>query len=106
MLQLMDLDGAVALLGAVVRLWLKDARDEPEELAALAGWLGLTPHELTRRIGGRPVLTAPDPARWHVCPGCGQALPEHNQSEHGAGRRRLYCDDNCRRRAANARQKR
>lgn len=106
MLQSVDFDGALALLGAVVRLWLKDARDEPEELAALAGWLGLTPHELARRIDGRPALTAPDPARWRTCPGCGQTLPEHNASEHGAGRRRLYCDERCRRRAANARQKR
>ncbi len=106
MLQTVDFDGALALLGAVVRLWLKDARDEPEELAALAGWLGLKPHELARRIDGRPALTAPNQARWRTCPGCGQALPEHNTSEHGAGRRRQYCDDRCRRRAAKLRQTR
>jgi len=64
------------------------------------------PLELARRMDGRPALTAPDQARWRTCPGCGQALPEHNTSEHGAGRRRLYCSERCRRRAANVRQMR
>lgn len=99
MLQPLDFDGALALLGAVVRQWLKDCRTA-EDLAELAGFLGLQSSELARRLDGRPALTVPDGARWRSCPACGQVLPDHNQSESGMGRRRLWCSERCRRKAA------
>lgn len=104
MLQDLDQDGALALLAAIARQWLKDARENPAELRDVATWLGLTPRELARRLDGRPALRPADPARWRTCPACGQTLPDHNASETGQGRRRLYCDDTCRRRAARARR--
>ena len=94
-----DEDGCLRLLAAVVKLWLRDARRDPHERAAVAAWLEVTPIELQRRIEGdnRPARAS---AFYRVCPGCGRALPEHNASERGTGRLRLYCDDRCRRRAA------
>ena len=104
MLRDLDQDGALALLAAIARQWLKDARENPAELGNVADWLGLTPRELARRFEGRPALQAVNPARWRTCPACGQTLPDHNESETGTGRRRLYCNDTCRRRAARMRR--
>ena len=105
MLHPLDFDGALALLGAVVRQWLKDCQG-PEDLAELAGFLGLQSSELARRLDGRPALTVPDGGRWRSCSFCGQPLPDHNYSDGGAGRRRLWCSDRCRHRAANTKRTR
>ena len=88
-------EGCLLLLAAVARRWLQDAKT-PEELASLAAWLNMTPAQLERRQAGR---WAADPHA-RRCPGCGRALPFHNASQSGAGRRRLFCGDTCRARAA------
>lgn len=99
-----DYEGCLRLLAAHAKLWLRDARKDTEELAAVAAWLDMTPEELQRRIeGDNPPARAS--AFYRVCPGCGQALPEHNAGASGAGRLRLYCDDRCRRRADTMRRK-
>lgn len=100
---MLDSDGALALLAAIARQWLKDAKTNPAELGNVAAWLGLTPKELARRIDGRPALRPVNGARWRTCPACGQVLPDHNASERGSGRRRQFCNDTCRRRAARVR---
>lgn len=99
-----DEDGALRLLAAVVKLWLRDARQDSEEQAAIAAWLDVTPAELQRRIEGdnRPARASPF---YRLCPGCGRALPEHSSRECGTGRRRLYCDDKCRHRAARLKER-
>lgn len=96
MSQVIDLDAALALLGAVGAQWVKDCRKEPDELPELAAWLELELSELGRRLAGRPALAPVIGGSWRTCPACGQALPDHNASETGKGRRRLYCDDKCR----------
>lgn len=98
-----DEDGCLRLLAAVVKLWLRDALRDPHERAAVAAWLEVTPAELQRHMEGyNPPARAS--AFYRLCPGCGRALPELN---HGTrGRRRLYCDDRCRRRAAKLQKER
>ena len=91
-----DLEGALTLLGAVGAQWVKDCRRKPDELPELAGWLELELDEVRRRLAGRPALAPVIGGSWRTCPACGQALPHHNASETGKGRRRLYCDDKCR----------
>ena len=92
----MDFEGALDLLGAIGAQWAKDCRKEPDELPELAAWLELELSELGRRLAGRPALAPVIGGAWRTCPACGQALPHHNASETGKGRRRLYCDDKCR----------
>lgn len=100
---MLDSDGALALLAAIARQWLKDAKTNPAELGNVAAWLGLTPKELARRLDGRPALRPVTGARWRTCAACGQVLPDHNEGESGAGRRRQFCNDTCRKRAARVR---
>ncbi len=99
-----DYEGCLRLLSAIVRQWLKEAKGNSEELAAVADWLGMTLPELQKRIEGDN-QAARASAFYRVCPGCGRALPEHNAGASGAGRLRLYCDDRCRRRADTMRRK-
>lgn len=101
---MLDTDGALALLAAIARQWLSDAKSNPAELGNVAIWLGLTPKELARRIDGRPALRPANGARWRTCPACGAVLPDHNNGETGRGRPRLYCNETCRRRAARNRR--
>lgn len=101
---MLDTDSALALLAAILRQWLKDCRTNPAELGNVAGWLELTPKELARRLEGRPALRPADGVGWRACLGCGQALPEHNAGQSGRGRRRLYCNGTCRKRAADRRK--
>lgn len=54
---MIDLDGAVNLLCAVLRQWAKDAQRDPHELALLAHWLGMEPEALRR------LLSTPPPER-------------------------------------------
>lgn len=96
---MVDFDGAVALLGAVARQWLKDAKTNPDELASLAAWLGLRPDELQRRL--QRVTRGPAASWQRTCPACGAGLPEQNRGRRG--RDRLFCSDACRHRH-NARQ--
>lgn len=100
-----DYDGCLRLLAAHARLWLRDAGEDPDALAEIAAWLDMTPAELLGRLHWQPAPMR-ESAYYRVCPGCGRALPEHNAGASGAGRRRLYCDDRCRRRAAQLRKER
>lgn len=54
---MIDLEGAVILLGAIGRQWCEDAKRDPHELALLAGWLGIEPGALDR------LLREPTPER-------------------------------------------
>ena len=49
-----DFDGVLALLAAVVRQWADAARRNPDELHALADWLGMDPAVLRRRLSAPP----------------------------------------------------
>ena len=49
-----DFDGTVALIIAVVRQWADEARRDPDELRALAGWLDIDPAVLRRRLSAPP----------------------------------------------------
>lgn len=89
---MVDHDGALALLGAVARQWLKDAKKDQDELTGFAAWLGLRPDELQRRLQG--VTRAPAASWQRTCPACGAGLPEHNHGRRG--RERLFCSDACR----------
>ena len=92
----LDFEGALDLLGAIGAQWAKDCRRDANELPELAAWLELELSEVGRRLTGRPALAPVIGGGWRACPACGQALPEHNASETGKGRRRLYCDNKCR----------
>lgn len=98
-----DYEGCLRLLVAHARLWLRDAQHDAKAWAELADWLEMTPDQLHQRLEG-PHPMARESAFYRVCPGCRQALPEHNKSVHGAGRQRQYCNDRCRRRAAKRRK--
>ena len=98
-----DFDGCVAILAAVGRQWARDARQDPAEFIGLASWLDLAPNELKQRLDGRSGYNLVVPGTQRVCPGCGQALPAHNDSPHGAGRKRIYCSARCRLRLKAAR---
>lgn len=101
-----DVDGVYRFLTAFTRLWLRDARKEPEELAEVARWLEMEPAEVLERMAlADQVLAAPvrESAFYRACPACGRALTEYNASTRG--RQRLYCDDQCRRRAEKKRRK-
>ena len=77
-------DGALRLLAAIIRRWLLD---EPQELPAVATWLGMPPDVLRRRV--LPPAARPG---WPACPGCGAELP----LQIGGGRRRIWCSERCR----------
>lgn len=100
---LADYEGLLRLLVAHVKLWLRDAQHNEEELAEVAAWLGMTPARLRRYTDG-PQATTKINDLYRQCPGCGSALPEYNESKSGAGRQRLYCNDRCRRRATKLRK--
>lgn len=53
-----DREGALQLLGEIVRQWKLDAQRSPYELRALAAWLEVTPAEAQRMLnpGPRPKL--------------------------------------------------
>lgn len=55
-MSLPHLDGCIALLCAVARQWANDARtqEDANELAQLAGWLGMAPDDLRQRLGDAP----------------------------------------------------
>ena len=92
---MLDYDGALDLLKAISTQWAKDARKNADELPGLAAWLEMEQHEARRWLhDNRPITPAAhgQPA----CPTCGAALPQHNASERGAGRKRLYCSNRCR----------
>jgi hypothetical protein len=100
-----DEDGILRLLAAVVKQWLKDARQDSHERAEVAAWLGLTPAQLQQRIEGETPRLARASSFYRLCPSCGRALPEYNASERGTGRLRVYCDSSCRARATKLRAK-
>lgn len=82
-----DPDGALLLAAAIARQWI---RDEPQDLATVADWLGIDVHQLRRPAprgaqAGDGVTT---------CRGCGAPLPV----KFGGGRHRIWCSDRCRRR--------
>jgi hypothetical protein len=96
-----DKDGALALLVAVVRQWVSDARRDPAELVGLADWLGISPLELERRL---PQPTAKRRAAGPVAPGCclwcGQVLRKPAR-----GKFPTFCDGRCRSASARLRKK-
>ena len=55
-----DFDGVLALLAAVVRQWADEARRNPDELHALADWLGMDPAAVRRQLSAAP---PPQPRR-------------------------------------------
>ena len=92
---MLDFDGALDLLKAIGLQWAKDARKNPDELPGLADWLEMEQYETWLWLYGGPPVT-PAVAGQPACPACGAALPQHNASERGTGRKRLYCDNRCR----------
>ncbi|MCB0031106.1 MAG: hypothetical protein KDI07_17835 [Anaerolineae bacterium] len=97
-----DYEGSIMLIAAVVRLWIKDAGDNPAELAAVAGWLGMKPADLKRRWNltpEAPIIEAALPGDM-ICPVCGGAV-----AWSGRGRFKVYCSDRCMRRAGRQRMR-
>lgn len=93
-----DYEGSIRLIAAVVRLWIRDAGGNPAELAAVAGWLGITPAELRRRLAPVPERnTLPGDM---ICPMCGGRVVWS-----GTGRYKIYCDKRCGSRARRQRGK-
>lgn len=96
-------EGLLRLLVAHVRLWLRDAQHDEAELAEIAAWLNITPGALYRLINGQQ-NPFEESGFYRHCPGCGKALPEHNEGTRGSGRKRQYCNDRCRLLAAKLRK--
>ena len=98
-----DFDGCVELLAALGRQWARDAKRNRAEFIGLAKWLDLAPDELQQRLDGRSGYYVVALGGQRSCPVCGQALPAHNFSDRGAGRKRIYCSSTCRLRLKAAR---
>lgn len=47
---MIDMDGAINLLAAVVRQWARDAQRNQHELEQLAGWLGMDSGQLAQHL--------------------------------------------------------
>lgn len=92
-----DYEGSIRLLAAVFRLWIKEARDDPQELATVARILGVTPAGLLSRL--EPSMT-PARAGELACPVCGRPVEWS-----GRGRYRVYCRPACASRARRMRNR-
>ena len=103
MLPDLDFDACVDLLTAIGRRWVLDARRNQAELIGLARWLDLEPDELRHRLNGRPFYILAAAGCGRGCPGCGRALPMHNKTLNGAGRKRIFCSERCRHKVKAAR---
>lgn len=51
---MIDLDGAISLLIAVVREWANEARRDPGELQSLADFLGMPPARVAEALSAMP----------------------------------------------------
>lgn len=77
-------DGALLLAGAIARQWI---REEPQELPAVAAWLGLEADVLRRGLRIQPT-----PHTDGTCRNCGAPLPAERSH---ARIRRIYCSQRC-----------
>lgn len=87
---MMDPEGFYRLLGAVVRQWIGDARDDPAEMDAIATWLDISPQRLQARLQRTPMPGR----RPGQCQVCGRPAVWS-----GRGRHKKYCSGRCSTRA-------
>lgn len=67
---MIDEDGALALLAAVILRWWRDAHHDRGEVLAIANFLELSESELRQRMARQVRRERPMP----VCRGCGAAI--------------------------------
>lgn len=94
------------LFKAVLKSWIQDAREDPNELAAVADWLEVEPAELQVRLPMlKPAVIHAEPKApaARVCAVCGAVI--RFTSDAPAAHKRRFCSTPCLRRATNERRR-